>query len=133
MSTRPRFLSRTVLLTAGPPYCNDVVIDKVTGLAFLACDPFKPSFYPPYEMSNVSRVYGSGGIWLYDTNVLQIAFSSFMIGPIITSNKITISRGSSASSSVPSNFVDDIPGRTETVPRKRSSRKSHAITGHIIS
>lgn len=56
---------------SGPPYCNDVAIDKDTGLAFLACDPFKPSFYPPYELSNLSRVYGSGGIWLYDTDVFQ--------------------------------------------------------------
>jgi hypothetical protein len=56
-------------LTLGPAFCNDVVIDKDSGLAFLACDPFKPAFYPPYEMYNASRVYGEGGIWLYDTNV----------------------------------------------------------------
>jgi hypothetical protein len=72
-------------LIVGPPFCNDVVIDKESGLAFLACDPFKPSFYPPYELSNLSRVYGSGGIWLYDTNVLQF-HSSLIVGCIITAN-----------------------------------------------
>ena len=56
-------------LSLGPAFCNDVVIDKDSGLAFLACDPFKPAFYPPYEIYNASRVYGEGGIWLYDTNV----------------------------------------------------------------
>jgi hypothetical protein len=80
-----RFLSDFSLLISGPPFCNDVVIDKESGLAFLACDPFKPSFYPPYEISNISRVYGSGGIWLYDTNVLQFN-ASLTLGRVITSN-----------------------------------------------
>jgi hypothetical protein len=60
-------------LIEGPPFCNDVVIDKESGLAFLACDPFKPSFYPPFELYNASRVYGDGGIWLFDTNVFVLA------------------------------------------------------------
>jgi hypothetical protein len=62
-----RLLSRE--LSLGPAFCNDIVIDKDSGLAFLACDPFKSAFYPPYELYNSSRVYGDGGIWLYDTNV----------------------------------------------------------------
>jgi hypothetical protein len=65
-----RFSAR---LNLAPPFCSDVVIDDDSGLAFLACDPFKPSFYPPYELYNSSRVYGGGGIWLYDTNVHSIS------------------------------------------------------------
>ena len=72
-------------LIVGPPFCNDVVIDKNTGLASLACDPFKSSFYPPYELSNLSRVYGSGGIWLYDTNVFQF-ISTLTAGRFVTPN-----------------------------------------------
>jgi len=62
-------VEKDVELTLGPPFCNDVVVDNDSGLAFLACDPFKSAFYPPYELYNSSRVYGNGGIWLYDTNV----------------------------------------------------------------
>jgi len=71
MSTFTRLPPETgvVGFIVGPPFCNDVVIDKESGLAFLACDPFKPSFYPPYGLDNPARVYGDGGIWLYDTNV----------------------------------------------------------------
>ena len=56
-------------LSTGRTFCNDVVIDKDSGLAFHACDPFQPAFYPPYEMYNASGVHGEGGIWLYDTNI----------------------------------------------------------------
>jgi hypothetical protein len=70
-------------LIVGPSFCSDVVIDKNSGLAFLACDPFKPSFYPPYELYNSSRVYGSGGIWLYDTNVMP-RFLKLTSGPVVS-------------------------------------------------
>ena len=72
MSKGARFLLWRQTLNVGPAFCNDVIIDKDSGLAFLACDPFKPAVYPPYELYNSSRIYGEGGIWLYDTNVFPL-------------------------------------------------------------
>ena len=73
----------------GPAYCNDLAIDDDSGLAFLACDPFKPSFYPPYGLHNASRVYGDGGIWLFDTNVCFSPFLLLILGANIHADQIT--------------------------------------------
>lgn len=118
-------------LIVGPPFCNDVVIDKVSGLAFLACDPFKSSFYPPYELSNLSRVYGSGGIWLYDTNVMQFILS-LTVGCIVASNQITIPRKCCTSAWIPPSVAHNISRRKGPVSRTTGSRKNHAITRRII-
>jgi hypothetical protein len=105
MQTSLRFVQFWLLLTLAPSFCNDVVIDKSSGLAFLACDPFKPYFYPPYELNNVSQVYGDGGIWVYDTNV-WFCVTQLMVGCVDTSSPVTFSKWRVSSRRLSSYFSD---------------------------
>jgi hypothetical protein len=105
MPTGLRFFQFWLLLTLAPSFCNDVVIDKGSGLAFLACDPFKPYFYPPYELNNVSQVYGDGGIWVYDTNV-WLCVTPLTVGPVNASSAFTFSRRRVSSRRLSSYFPD---------------------------
>jgi hypothetical protein len=82
-----------------------VVIDKRSGLAFLACDPFKPYFYPPYELNNASQVYGDGGIWVYDTNVC-LRVTQLTVDPVNASSAFTFSRWRVSSRRLSSYFTD---------------------------
>ncbi|RUP43123.1 hypothetical protein BC936DRAFT_137576, partial [Jimgerdemannia flammicorona] len=52
----------------GPAYCEEVHLDKRSGLAFLSCDPYRPIWNPVLGIENEGLLTSNGEIWVQDLN-----------------------------------------------------------------
>lgn len=69
-----------------PSFCEDVVLDRRTGVAYLSCDPTRLTWDPRvgiYEdgSEKLAAEYGTPGIWAWDTNRRSLARKLYISSP----------------------------------------------------
>lgn len=69
-----------------PSFCEDVVLDKRTGVAYLSCDPTRLTWDARAgvfedDSDKLAEEYGTPGIWAWDTNQRDLPRKLFISSP----------------------------------------------------